>query len=172
MMIFKIFNWAWKWVHLGILISLSINLDLFDNAEDSNDFHPKDYDEDINYIRKNTEYKMEGLLSEFLAHKIAFNNAQTLISISKSKLEKAASTNSSRSSSPVRSYIMRSNADSMKPSAISYSAANLINVKEHMRCVDDWISYLYPNGYSFNHFKSNFTSTIDIEFSIKAKNFK
>ena len=109
---------------------------------------------------------MESLQSEFLARKIALQNAQSLIPIAKAKLEKAASTNSSRSSSPVRSYIMRSNADSMKPSTLSYSSATLTNVKEHMRGVDDWISNLYPYG----HFKSNFTSSIDIEFGIKANN--
>ena len=91
---------------------------------------------------------MEALHSKFFTRKVAFDNAQTIISISKTKLEKAASTNSSRSSSPVRSYVMRTNADSMKPSTLSYSSANLINVKEHMRCVDDCISNLYPNGYS------------------------
>merc|ERR1711954_132954 len=115
---------------------------------------------------------MEALNIKFFEQKVTLNSAQTLISISKTKLEKGASTNSSRSSSPVRSYVTRSNADSMKPSTLSYSSANLINVKEHMHCVDDWISNLYPNGYSFSHFKSNFASTIDIEFSIKANNFE
>ena len=37
--------------------------------------------------------------------------------------------------------------------------------------IDDWISNLYPSGYSFSLFKSNFTSTIDMEFSIKANHF-
>ena len=115
---------------------------------------------------------MESLQSEFLARKIALDNAQSLISIAKTKLEKAASTNLSRSSSPVRPYIMRSNADSMKPSNLSYSSATISNVKEHMRRVDNWISNIYPNGYSFSHYKSNFTSTIDIEFSLKGNDFE
>ena len=34
------------------------------------------------------------------------------------------------------------------------------------------MSNLFPNGYSFSHFKSNFTSTIDMEFSIKANDFE
>ena len=41
-----------------------------------------------------------------------------------------------------------------------------------MHRVDDWISNLYPNGYSFSHFKSNFTSAIYIEFGIKANDFE
>ena len=41
-----------------------------------------------------------------------------------------------------------------------------------MKRVDDWISNLYPNGYSFSHYKSNFTSSIDLEFSIKGDNFE
>ena len=60
----------------------------------------------------------------------------------------------------------------MTPSTLSYSSATLTNVKEHMCQVDDWISNLYPDGYSFSHFKSNFTSTIDIEFGIKANDFE
>ena len=112
--------------------SISINLDLIKNTEDSQEFNPQDYEEDITYIRRNTAFKMESLQSEFLARKIALDNAQSLISIAKTKLEKAASTNLSRSSSPVRPYIMRSNADSMKPLTLSYSSAILYNVKEHM----------------------------------------
>merc|ERR1711954_193369 len=37
--------------------------------------------------------------------------------------------------------------------------------------MDDWISNLYPSGYSFALFKSNFTSTNANEFSIKANHF-
>ena len=48
---------------------ISINLDLIKNTEDSQEFNPKDYKEDIPYIRKNTEFKMESLQSEFSAHK-------------------------------------------------------------------------------------------------------
>ena len=66
--------------------SICINLDLIENAENSDQFHAKDYDKDISYIRRSIEYKMEGLQSEFLSHKVAFDNAQTLISTSKSKL--------------------------------------------------------------------------------------
>ena len=106
---FKHYNMHWTDLSesLGYNDTISINLNLIENSEDSTDFHPKDYDKDINYIRKNTEYKMEALHSKFFAHKVAFNHTQTLISISKLKLEKAASTNSSRSSSPVISYVMR-----------------------------------------------------------------
>ena len=142
-------------------------MDLIQNTEDLQGFDPDDYEDDIRYINRNTSFKMDSLQSEFITCKIALDNAQSLISMAKAKLEKSASTNSSRNSSPVRPYIMRSNADSMKPSTLSYSSATLSNVKEHMKRVDDWISNLYPNGYSFSHYKSNFTSSIDLKFSIK-----
>ena len=152
--------------------SISINLDLIQNTEDLQGFDPQDYEDDITYIRRNTAFKMESLQSEFLARKIALDNAQSLISIAKTKLEKAASTNWSRSSSPVRPYIMRNNANSMKPSTLSYSSATLSSVKEHLCRVDDWISNLHRNGYPFSHYKSNFTATIDIKFSFKGNNFE
>ena len=152
--------------------SININLDLIQNTEDLQGFDPVDYEEDITYFRRNIAFKMDSLQSEFLTCKIALENAQSLISMAKAKMEKSASTSSSRNSSPVRPYIMRSIADSMKPSTLSYSSATLSNVKEHMKRVNDWISSLYPNGYSFSHYKSNFTATIDLKFLIKGNNFK
>ena len=92
--------------------------------------------------------------------------------MAQAKLEKSASNTSSRNSSPSRPYIMRSNADSMKPPTLSYSSATVSNVKEHMKRVNDWISNLYPNGYSFSHYKSNFTSSTDLEFLIKGDSFE
>ena len=59
----------------------------------------------------------------------------------------------------------------MKPFTLSYSSATLINVKDHMRRVEDRMANLYPSGYSFSLFKSNFNSTIDSEFSMKANHF-
>ena len=47
-----------------------------------------------------------------------------------------------------------------------------MNVKEHMKRVNNWKSNLYPNGYSFSHYKLNFTATIDIQFPIKGNNFE
>ena len=45
--------------------TISMNLNLIEHSEDSSDFHPKDYSEDINYIRKTTDYKMEALNNKF-----------------------------------------------------------------------------------------------------------
>ena len=132
--------------------SININLDLIQNTEDLQGFDPVDYEEDITYFRRNIAFKMDSLQSEFLTRKIQLENAQSLISMAKAKLEKSASNSSSRNSSPVRPYIMRSNADSLKPLTLSYSSATVSNVKEHMKRVDDWISNLYPNGYSFSHY--------------------
>ena len=41
-----------------------------------------------------------------------------------------------------------------------------------MKRVEDWISKLYPNGYSFSHYKSNFTLSIDLEISMKGESFE
>ena len=83
---------------------------------------------------------------------MVFDNAKTSVATNKTRLDHA-SQNSSRLSSPTRSFVMRSNADSMKPSTLSYSSATLINVKDHMRRVDNWMANLYPSGYSFSLFK-------------------
>ena len=152
--------------------SININLDLIQNTEDLQGFDPDDYEDDITYFRRNIAFKMDRLQSEFLAGKIQLENAQSLISMAKAKMEKSASTSLSRNSSPVRPYIMWSNADSMKPPTLSYSSATVSNVKEHMKRVNDWIPNLYPNGYSFSHYKSNFTSSIDLKFSIKGDSFE
>ena len=55
--------------------SININLDLIQNTEDLEGFDPDDYEEDITYIRRNTAFKIESLQSEFLAHKMALDNA-------------------------------------------------------------------------------------------------
>ena len=68
--------------------------------------------------------------------------------------------------------MVRSNADSLKPQTLSYSAATVTTVKEHMKRVEDWINNIYPGGYTFQHYLSNFMSTIDRHFSIKADRFK
>ena len=66
---------------------------------------------------------------------------------------------------------MRSNTNSLKPSVLTYASATLNNVKDLFRRVDDWMSNLYPNGYTFALLKSNFNSTVDSEFSLKANHF-
>ena len=40
-----------------------------------------------------------------------------------------------------------------------------------MRRCEDWIKNLYPNGYTFALYKSNFASTLDSEFTLKANHF-
>ena len=65
-----------------------------------------------------------------------------------------------------------SNADSLKPQTLSYSDATVTTVKEHLKRVKDWINNIYPGGYTFPHYLSNFTSTIDCQFSIKADRFE
>ena len=37
--------------------------------------------------------------------------------------------------------------------------------------VQDWVHNMFPNGYSFVNYKSNFISTLDKEFSLKADRF-
>ena len=152
--------------------AININLDLILNTEDLEGFDPLDYKEDITYFRRNISFKMDSLQSEFLTRKIQLENAQSLISMAKAKMEKSASTSLSRNSSTVRPYIWRRNADSMKHPILAYKAATVSNVKEHMKRVDDWISNLYPNGYSFNCYKSSFTSSIDLKLSIKGDGFE
>ena len=101
---------------------------------------------------------------------MAFDNAKASVANAKARLD-CASQNSCRSSSPARSFVMCSKVDSMKPSTLAYRSATLGNVKDHLRKVDDWMANPYPPGYSFSHFKSNFNSTIDSEFYMKAQHF-
>ena len=101
---------------------------------------------------------------------LAFDSAKANIANAKSRLDRC-SQNSYRSSSPARTFVMRSNADSMKPSTLTYNSATLVNVADHLRRVDDCMQNRYPSGYSFALFKSNFNSTIDEEFSCKALHF-
>merc|ERR1711954_11545 len=67
--------------------------------------------------------------------------------------------------------VVRSNADSMKPHILNYSEATVTTVSEHMRRVQDWVQNMFPNGYSFVNYKSNFISTLDKQFSLKSDRF-
>ena len=116
---------------------ININLYLIQNIEDFEGFDPREYKEDITYFRRNISYKMDNLQSDFLTRQIQMENAQSLISMAQAKLEKSASNTSSRNSSPLRPYIVHSNADSLKPPTLSYSSATVSTVKEHMKRVDD-----------------------------------
>ena len=44
--------------------TINMNLDLIENLEESSDFNPKNYSEDINLIRKTTDYKIEAILKQ------------------------------------------------------------------------------------------------------------
>ena len=123
-------------------------------------------------MRNSVRFKIEKLQGDFLTHKIQMENAQALILLTQSKLEKSTSGTSSRNSSPQRPYMVCSNADSLKPQTLSYSDATVTTVKEHLKTVKDWMNNIYPGGYTFPHYLSNFTSTIDRQFSIKADKFE
>merc|ERR1711954_57589 len=67
--------------------------------------------------------------------------------------------------------VVRSNADSMKHQILNNSEATVSTVSEHMRRVQDWVQNMFPNGYSFINYKSNFISTLDKQFSLKSDRF-
>ena len=150
--------------------TISMNADLIQNTSVSQYFDPNIYQPDIAFIRATSEHKWDTIQSELLEGMVALDNAKSTQANTKIRWDRS-SANSSRSSSPNRPLIMRSNADSLKPSILTYNNANLLNVKDHLRRVDDWMSNLYPNGYTFSLFKSNFNSKIDSEFSLKANHF-
>ena len=123
-------------------------------------------------MRSNIKYKLEKLQSEFLIRKTDFRNAQALIMLTQSRMEKSTSVSSSRNSSPARPYLVRSNVDSLKPPMLTYSEATVTTVKEHLKRVEDWINNIFPGGYTFPHYLSNFMSSVDCQFSIKADRFE
>ena len=59
----------------------------------------------------------------------------------------------------------------MKPQVLNYSEATVTSVSEHMLRVQDWVQNMFPNGYSFVNYKSNFISTLDKQFSLKSDRF-
>ena len=76
--------------------TINKNIDFIENVEELSDFNPKDYSQDINFIRQTSDYKVEAINHKFYERKFAFNNAKTSLSRNKAKLEKEASQNSSR----------------------------------------------------------------------------
>merc|ERR1711954_354449 len=62
-------------------------------------------------------------------------------------------------------------AEAMKPQVLTYSEATVTLVSEHKLRVQDWVHNMFPNGYSFVNYKSNFLTTLDKEFSLKADRF-
>ena len=140
-----------------------MNVDMIKNTNPNAEFDPNSYSQDIEFNKQTSEYKWETTQYKVLERMMAFDNAKTSVTNTKARWDRA-SYNSSRSSSPARSFVMRGNADSMKPNTLAYNSATLVNVKDHLRRVDDWMANLYPSGYSFSLFKSNFNITIDSEF--------
>ena len=90
---------------------------------------------------------------------------------SKAAMLESRSLPNSRSSSPSHGFI-RSNADSMKPKVLTYSGVTLISLQDHMRLIKDWISNMFPNGYSINQYRSNLNSTLDQEIRVRCAYFE
>ena len=150
--------------------NISMNADLIQNTTGSTDFDPTTYEPGIEFIRATSEHTWETVQSQLLQRMVALDNAKSTQANTKLHWDRA-SANSSRSSSPTRQFVMRSNADSLEPSGLTYASATLNNVKDNLRWVDNWMSNLYPNGYTFALFRSNFNSTVDSKFSLKANRF-
>ena len=90
--------------------------------------------------------------------------------MTEARIREAESASSSRNSPPSRP-VVRSNADSMKPQILNYSEATVTTVAKHMKRVSDWIQNMFPNGYSFVNYRSNFISTLNKQFTIKSDRF-
>ena len=67
--------------------------------------------------------------------------------------------------------MVRSNADSLTPPILNYSEASVTTVKEHLQRVSDWVNNIFLGGYNFPNYLSNFISSVDKQFSIKAESF-
>ena len=152
-------------------ISVNVTLDILQGYEVSDLFNPANYKDDIDHTRRNLRYKIDKLNTEFIIKKQEIENLQALISMTEARIREAESASSSRNSSPSRP-VVRSNADSMKPSVLNYSEATVTMVAEHMKRVSDWVQNMFPNGYSFVNYKSNFISTLDKQFTIKSERFE
>merc|ERR1712081_87978 len=151
-------------------IIVNVALNTLEAYKVSNLVNPEDFKEDIIYTRKSLKYKINDLTQNFLIKKQEIENIQSLISMTEARSREIESTGSSRNSSPAR-QVIRSNADSMKPQVLTYAEATVTLVSEHMLRVNDWISNMFPNGHSFLNYKTNFNSTLDKEFSLKANRF-
>ena len=152
-------------------VNINVNLDIIKDFQEIDGFDPDDFSDDIQYTRRNIKYKLEKLQNKFLICKTEIENAQALIVLTESRMQKSTSVSSSRNSSPARPLV-RSNADSLKPPMLTYSEATVTTVKEHLQRVEDWINNIFPGGYTFPHYLSNFMSTVNPQFLIKANRFK
>merc|ERR1711954_535282 len=151
-------------------ISVNVTLDTLQAYEVSDLFNAASFKEDIEYTPRSLKFKISKLNTEFLVKKQEIENLQALITMTETRNNEAESAGSSRNSSPSR-QVVRSNADSMKPQILNYSEATVTTVSEHMRRVQDWVQNMFPNGYSFVNYKSNFISTLNKQFSLKTDRF-
>ena len=117
--------------------TIATSADLIESTPASTDFDPNLYQADIDFVRATSEYKWNAEQSKMLQRMMAIDNAKSVQNSTKQRWEK--SNNSSRSASPSHSFVMRSNADSLKPPILSYQSATLLNIKDHLRRCDDWI---------------------------------
>ena len=151
-------------------INVNVTLDLLKDYGESDSFNPTHFSDDIEYTRKNLRYKIDKLQNEFTIRKNEIENYQSLIALAESRIQKSGSVSSSHNSSPARPLV-RSNADSLKPPILNYSEATVTSVAEHLQRVSDWVNNIFPNGYNFPNYLSNFISSIDKQLSIKAERF-
>merc|ERR1711954_468984 len=139
-------------------ISVNVTLDTLKAYKVSDLFNAVSFKEDIEYTHRSLKFKINKLNTEFLVKKQEIENLQALITMTETRNKEAESAESSRNSSPSR-QVVRLNADSMKPQILNYSEATVTTVSEHMRRVQDWVQNMFPNGYSFVNYKSNFITT-------------
>ena len=151
-------------------VNVNVNLDILKDFGELDNFNPDDFTEDIEYTRRSLRYKIEKLQKEFLIRKTEIENSQALIALTESRMQKSSSVSSSRNSSPTRPLV-RSNADSLKPPILNHSDASVTRVKEHLQRVSDWVNNIFPGGYNFPNYLSNFISSVDKQFLIKAERF-
>ena len=150
-------------------INVNVTLDILKDYGESENFNPTHFNDNIEYTRKNLRYKIDKLQTEFTIRKHEIENCQSLIALTESRIQQSESV-SSRNSSPSRPLV-RSNADSLKPPILNYSEATVTTVAEHLQRVSDWVNNIFPNGYNFPNYLSNFISSVDKQFTIKAKRF-
>ena len=151
-------------------INVNVTLDILKDYGEHENFNPTDFADDIDYTRRSLRYKIDKLQNEYVIRKTEIENCQSLIALTESRQQKLSSVTSSRNSSPTRPLV-RSNADSLKPPILNYSEATVTTVAEHLQRVSDWVNNIFPGGYNFPNYLSNFISSIDKQFSIKAERF-
>merc|ERR1711954_15076 len=151
-------------------IAVNVTLDTLQAYKVSYLFNAANFREDIDHTCKSPRFKINKLNTEFVIKKQEIENLQALITMTETRLREAESAGSSRNSSPSRP-VVRANADSMKPQILNYSEATVTTVAEHMRRVQDWVQNMFPNGYSFANYKSNFIGTLDKQFTLKSDRF-